>query len=1385
MGGTRSGQAWHIVAGDWRPLDQAFERGSERLWCIIGSRFVREFDSEIQRDTLKFSALELPFYAGTLNDDRVFRYVLVEVCLPEDVDAVRLLRWVYFLWDGDADLTLLDGDSKAIHDFNLRVGIDLGPPESDQHRARAAQYLVFFAAFIAGSGGPRIEPDMEKEREDDFGSAGSPDRSDIFRSPFLLITSSGAVAWTDSAQAQVLAALPAAARNKLDESALQDRLALLPPPAAEADEPANFCAYQSPAVEDDSACVCVYGRNIFRAQLKVVFRSLKDGRWRDGIPEILDDVTLATVDALRPLFCTLRPGSIAFVCADRHELPRSIPLAPERMATLLLSPRFRGACRGRRSDFDELIPKDQPDRANVEDALRLLAMHWWQAPVGRSRIDVTGDLQLAPPGDEVLVPLEADGPVRVQGHLVFQNVRLRSPLRLRHWLIMGRVEGQNARAQSVIALQDVTVRNGIAKGLRTEGFSAVATYPSKAVKLDELRSEASIDLRGLRAEGQVSMRNAAVEGRVSLDAANIEVNPRTRNCDVLLDQARVGAVQMVGMKAKGVVSLAQAQVLADVNFDELEAAGIDAQRANIGGGLSLRRAALASPFGRVAFNAEEVRIGGSLDLGEASMFGHTSPAAIVLRRASVHGVLNASGLCVMVPYFSDTAIMAENLFVGGDLLLNRIRPVESASLNKKDSAIGLADLSPTLVRGTIDLSNATIKGSFIAFWFHVTGDLKFQATDVGRDLVVSGLARFDPVLHGAVPLAASASYVRGMRYTGGQSGGINLYQAKIGGHIDLAGTICAMLEFDYARAAGGLYAQTWRTEIPLHVLAPASDRGEVTLSAAEIFNVEIEGMQCERPVRSVSLRTGSRVRLAPAKSLPRLAADTVTMHSQAESLLRAWADDPVDAPRADLTWGVMRAAVVAFEAASRKALAPAAAGQSSPEELQGCRPALALLVQTLGRILTWNTPLRARWIALNAFRDTAGASSPPIPESPFSGAQPPDGCATDALLAAWREAGFGGDIKASATVTRLLGAFRAGLPEPPAQAETGEQGTAPDADGVSIRRLSSVWTEVLNLELRQGVPMVELMRALETLYGAARSAIARPPIPAAADDTAYVEAPTRIGGHVRMLELQCGGGLELLAVSCESLELRNARIDGDLRLHLDDLSGTADARAASQARVAEIRGDVDVQNTTVAGRVVLDRAQLGGAVRFHDVGLRGGLRAIDARIAHALSIRNATIAGASELQDTVVSGLDIADSRLDGAFLATRFGAQTEAGAQANAFVRLNNIRTQADLVFRGTAAGDCRIEDSTIGGDLRFLGDQSEGQFAATPSTEAVRNVLGALRITGCRIDGQLQLDQVEVERDIDLSDSHAVRGLLIGPRDDANVSSAHAAPSDGEANP
>lgn len=1331
---------WHIVQGEWKPLGDVFRDSAEHFWPLVASRFEREFGAAIRPETLAFSALVLPFYcAGNRT------WALVEVRLPEDVDAVGLRRWVYFLWDGDTGPTLLDGSSQTIHDFNQRVGIDLGGPD-DERRSRAALYLALLTAFLAGEVQPRIERDEDLEGSGEFDVTGSTEGQDYFRSPFLLVAAGG----HESTDLPV----PASANELTAGLAVVTR-------EAEADT----LVFDSPGVADKKhAYRCLYKQRFFRTQFRIVFESKDEhGRWRSAVAEMLEDQPDESTAHWKTVFYSLRPGTIAFICADRHELPASIPLSPERMAQLLRSPHFRGACRGTRNDVEALLPNDDAEAKRVKAALRLLAMNWWQAPVGRSRIDVEGDLPLAQPGEELTVALEAEGPVRVRGHLVFRDVRLRAPLRLRRWLIAGRIDGQNTRAQSAIALQDVTVRNAIPKGQRKDGFQTVPTFPNKAVKLDELRSEGSIELRGLRLLGQVSLRGAVVEGRVLLNGADIERHRKTSACGVVFDQARLGALEVTRSQVQGRVSLAHARVEADADLEALSAACVDARRARIGGRLSLRHAVLGGTADGAAVDAEEAQIGGSLDLSEAWVGSAKTLASagahLVLRRARVEGDVDASGLIVFGRWPHETAIASESLHVGGDLVMNRWEPIAAAARHKQQ--VDLLDLRPTLIKGSVVLNNAVIKGSFKAYWFHVTGDLVLRAAEVGKDLIVSGLDRRAPRLAAAVPLPASASYVGGLEYAGGARGGLDLYQARVGGYVDLAGTLCGSLDMAYARVTGGVYARPGGgTDIPL-VIAPAGAGGEVPLSAAEVFNIDLEGLQCGQPLRAVGLQTQARIRLGPA-TVPALAADSEILLKRTESLALAWSNTKrldFEVPRAAALW-----TVAAFLAVARRALrgGKRPPGSNATPTLPGAeetRLGAAMLVQALGHLAFVAVPTTDRERVLSCFADWAllrDERKRADPSTRWAATRRTSG----PMIRAWRSLGVRRGGEEAEAILRWLDEVEREVE----RCMSTPPGTHAESASITTSGLASLWWKGLTgvpLEHEAAIKKLRALepgqkKALELAYRAAQAALAHGTRELRSEAGPPALIPSRVAGYVRMLDLRCGGGFELPGIDCGSVELRNARIEADLRLRLDD--GHAPRLDAILA------GNFDVSNTTVAGATVLDGAKVGGSVRVEDTRLQGGLRGKDVAVAGAISLRNSTVAGSSDLRAVRAGELDIADSRIEGAFSATDTTVRAKEGAGGR--IRFNNVRTQADVHLAGVHAPDCRIEDSQIGGDLKVDG---AGPAAAAEDGAARPTKLGALAITGCRIEGRLQVNDVQVDRDIDLSDSHAVRGLQMGAAADA----------------
>ncbi|TXL65523.1 hypothetical protein [Zeimonas arvi] len=348
------------------------------------------------------------------------------------------------------------------------------------------------------------------------------------------------------------------------------------------------------------------------------------------------------------------------------------------------------------------------------------------------------------------------------------------------------------------------------------------------VRLANWRIGGRVNGSGASALRSLTLANFRVENGIGRVAADRPGRIEYPDNAIKLDELRVeGTLDLKSLHAQG---------------------GLSLRRANVGGRLTLARVRLGRH--RVsgkpgALSAGHAVVGGSLDAE-----GLAADGELALSNARIGGDVDLSGAWVARPH----GVVAKSLSAGGDLHLNRYRGIGGEPPH-------IPDLAPTLIGGTFDAENATVEGSVYACHCHVLGNLDFRGADIGHNLTLYGV-------HGAggLPPWARATIVLGE---------ISAYGARVGGCVNIDGTICSQIEFNFLRAEALFVYPGTGSGLPLAVVPPAQSESSepaeppvcMHMSHARIGGVFAEGVQLGSALRAINMRIDGDFRLRVARRL--------------------------------------------------------------------------------------------------------------------------------------------------------------------------------------------------------------------------------------------------------------------------------------------------------------------------------------------------------------------------------------------------------------------------------------------------------------------------------------------------------------------------------------
>ncbi|MEV4143871.1 hypothetical protein AB0J40_09405 [Amycolatopsis sp. NPDC049691] len=296
--------------------------------------------------------------------------------------------------------------------------------------------------------------------------------------------------------------------------------------------------------------------------------------------------------------------------------------------------------------------------------------------------------------------------------------------------------------------------------------SRIAGFDGTGVRIGH-----DLDLTGVRATGSgdfgvICLRDARVDGLTVFAHAEIRSGDGPA---LFLDDLECRAVKGVGLKAtgagaSGALRLLGARVSGEVFLGEAVLTNgsgpvVHADGAVADGDLSLAGATVTGAGEEGALRLLGARVGGQLDLGDATLVNDSGPAVGADRLRA--GGLYATGVTVTGAVSLLGARIAGQVNLGGAVLANprgRALSADSARIEGSVHAKGLR------ASGTVSLIGA-----------HVTGDLRLVGTELAGDA--------EPVLAGARLQVDGNLRLAGLTATGG----VHLAGAHVGGELTLTG----------------------------------------------------------------------------------------------------------------------------------------------------------------------------------------------------------------------------------------------------------------------------------------------------------------------------------------------------------------------------------------------------------------------------------------------------------------------------------------------------------------------------------------------------------------------------------------------------------------------
>jgi len=99
--------------------------------------------------------------------------------------------------------------------------------------------------------------------------------------------------------------------------------------------------------------------------------------------------------------------------------------------------------------------------------------------------------------------------------------------------------------------------------------------------------------------------------------------------------------------------------------------------------------------------------------------------------------------------------------------------------------------------------------------------------------------------------------------------------------------------------------------------------------------------------------------------------------------------------------------------------------------------------------------------------------------------------------------------------------------------------------------------------------------------------------------------------------------------------------------------------------------------------------------------------------------------------------------------------------------LRINNLRTEGDVILGGLESRGCEVRDCHIGGDLKIRDAAVRDPLDTKVPAVRLGNEVLSLDLTGNEIEGRIALSATNVGKSIDLSHTHAKRGLVTSEQD------------------
>jgi hypothetical protein len=365
---------------------------------------------------------------------------------------------------------------------------------------------------------------------------------------------------------------------------------------------------------------------------------------------------------------------------------------------------------------------------------------------------------------------------RIEGDVLLARAHLDGLFALDGSVIAGAVDGIGLSSESDLSLSDDHHVSGCSKsGVDVHGpVTLLHSRIKGSVFLNCGHFQQKVELSGTRIEADVQTGGATFEaglwgGSVQI-AGKLSINSTRFKKEVLFPNSTIGVlVDTSKSMFEGKLNLADTHVAGDVFMNEIQAAsGLDIFGLNTGGYLRLVGANFKGPV-----NAAHAQIAGDVELDRDAYFDDSVTLAaarlggsllmsrtpfggkVSLRGTHVVGdvqmananfgkdldilALHVDGDLVMTGSKVEGDLNAANLDVKFDLSLNSPGPLNTdRPLNTTARVGGKVNLFDAHVGNSVHMERATFAREIIAPNFHAMGDMYFDNSVFGSDVILTG-----------------------------------------------------------------------------------------------------------------------------------------------------------------------------------------------------------------------------------------------------------------------------------------------------------------------------------------------------------------------------------------------------------------------------------------------------------------------------------------------------------------------------------------------------------------------------------------------------------------------------------------------------------------------